>query len=130
LSIEDTKNVAIAILDAPIFFEGREMVASCYLIGVWMAISQWLILDLLLPLLVHMVGEGEGVLRISTKKHSLECIDLALTTMHVLLFVSSFHLMKYNFQIMFPSTLLGTGEKWTMMKTISVTEYLNYEAGT
>ncbi|CAL4938253.1 unnamed protein product [Urochloa decumbens] len=31
--------------------------------------------------------------------------------------------------IMFPSTLLGTGEKWTMMKTISVTEYLNYEAG-
>jgi methionyl-tRNA synthetase len=31
---------------------------------------------------------------------------------------------------MFPSTLLGTGEKWTMMKTISVTEYLNYEAGT
>lgn len=31
---------------------------------------------------------------------------------------------------MFPSTLLGTGEKWTMMKTISATEYLNYETGT
>ncbi|XP_030533847.1 probable methionine--tRNA ligase [Rhodamnia argentea] len=31
--------------------------------------------------------------------------------------------------VMFPSTLLGTGEKWTLMKTISVTEYLNYEAG-
>ncbi|KAG2661262.1 hypothetical protein PVAP13_1KG494300 [Panicum virgatum] len=31
--------------------------------------------------------------------------------------------------IMFPSTLLGTGENWTMMKTISVTEYLNYETG-
>ncbi|URE28961.1 Putative tRNA binding domain [Musa troglodytarum] len=31
--------------------------------------------------------------------------------------------------VMFPSTLLGTGERWTMMKTISVTEYLNYEAG-
>ncbi|XP_042452459.1 probable methionine--tRNA ligase isoform X3 [Zingiber officinale] len=31
--------------------------------------------------------------------------------------------------VMFPSTLLGTGEKWTMMKTISVTEYLNYETG-
>lgn len=30
---------------------------------------------------------------------------------------------------MFPSTLLGTGEKWTMMKTISATEYLNYETG-
>lgn len=30
---------------------------------------------------------------------------------------------------MFPSTLLGTGENWTLMKTISVTEYLNYEAG-
>lgn len=32
-------------------------------------------------------------------------------------------------QVMFPSTLLGTGENWTLMKTISVTEYLNYEAG-
>ncbi|XP_008812681.2 probable methionine--tRNA ligase [Phoenix dactylifera] len=31
--------------------------------------------------------------------------------------------------VMFPSTLLGTGEEWTMMKTISVTEYLNYESG-
>ncbi|KAF3331025.1 putative methionine--tRNA ligase isoform X2 [Carex littledalei] len=31
--------------------------------------------------------------------------------------------------VMFPSTLLGTGENWTMMKTISVTEYLNYENG-
>ncbi|KAL5717476.1 methionine--tRNA ligase [Ranunculus cassubicifolius] len=31
--------------------------------------------------------------------------------------------------VMFPSTLLGTGENWTFMKTISVTEYLNYEAG-
>lgn len=31
--------------------------------------------------------------------------------------------------VMFPSTLLGTGERWTMMKTISVTEYLNYESG-
>lgn len=33
------------------------------------------------------------------------------------------------FQVIFPATLLGTGEKWTLMKTISVTEYLNYEAG-
>ncbi|KAL4583768.1 hypothetical protein LXL04_008351 [Taraxacum kok-saghyz] len=31
--------------------------------------------------------------------------------------------------VMFPSTLLGTEESWTMMKTISVTEYLNYETG-
>ncbi|MQM04138.1 hypothetical protein Taro_036929 [Colocasia esculenta] len=31
--------------------------------------------------------------------------------------------------VMFPSTLLGTGEDWTLMKTISVTEYLNYESG-
>ncbi|CAN0910245.1 Probable methionine--tRNA ligase [Linum grandiflorum] len=31
--------------------------------------------------------------------------------------------------IMFPACLLGTGENWTMMKSISVTEYLNYEAG-
>ncbi|KAK4776418.1 hypothetical protein SAY86_005106 [Trapa natans] len=31
--------------------------------------------------------------------------------------------------VMFPSTLLGTGESWTFMKTISVTEYLNYEGG-
>ncbi|KAB2067292.1 hypothetical protein ERO13_A09G206100v2 [Gossypium hirsutum] len=31
--------------------------------------------------------------------------------------------------VMFPSTLLGTSENWTLMKSISVTEYLNYEAG-
>lgn len=31
--------------------------------------------------------------------------------------------------VMFPCTLLGTGENWTLMKTISVTEYLNYESG-
>jgi len=31
--------------------------------------------------------------------------------------------------VMFPSALLGTGENWTLMKTISVTEYLNYESG-
>ncbi|XXG60766.1 hypothetical protein AAC387_Pa04g2595 [Persea americana] len=31
--------------------------------------------------------------------------------------------------VMFPSTLLGAGENWTLMKTISVTEYLNYETG-
>jgi hypothetical protein len=38
-------------------------------------------------------------------------------------------LMHFLFQVMFPSTLIGSGENWTMMKTISVTEYLNYEAG-
>lgn len=32
-------------------------------------------------------------------------------------------------QVMFPSSLLGTGENWTLMKSISVTEYLNYETG-
>ncbi|GAU17925.1 hypothetical protein TSUD_330490 [Trifolium subterraneum] len=31
--------------------------------------------------------------------------------------------------IIFPSTLLGTGENWTLPKTISVTEYLKYESG-
>ncbi|KAG7585349.1 Methionyl/Valyl/Leucyl/Isoleucyl-tRNA synthetase anticodon-binding [Arabidopsis thaliana x Arabidopsis arenosa] len=31
--------------------------------------------------------------------------------------------------VLFPSTQLGTGEEWTMMKTVSVTEYLNYEGG-
>ncbi|KDP26365.1 hypothetical protein JCGZ_17523 [Jatropha curcas] len=31
--------------------------------------------------------------------------------------------------VMFPSTLIGTGENWTLMKSISVTEYLNYESG-
>ena len=31
-------------------------------------------------------------------------------------------------QVLFPSILLGTREKWILMKTISVTEYLNYEA--
>ncbi|KAL3681854.1 hypothetical protein R1sor_024810 [Riccia sorocarpa] len=31
--------------------------------------------------------------------------------------------------VIFPSTLLGTNDPWTLMKTISVTEYLNYESG-
>ena len=31
--------------------------------------------------------------------------------------------------IIFPATLLGTGQPWTMMRNISVTEYLNYEGG-
>eukprot|EP01147_Barroeca_monosierra_P005040 gene5040-131_t len=29
--------------------------------------------------------------------------------------------------IIFPSSLLGTGEKWTMVNNLSATEYLNYE---
>lgn len=29
--------------------------------------------------------------------------------------------------VIFPSTLIGTREPWTMMKTISTTEWLNYE---
>jgi methionyl-tRNA synthetase len=29
--------------------------------------------------------------------------------------------------VIFPSTLIGTKEPWTMMKTISTTEFLNYE---
>lgn len=29
--------------------------------------------------------------------------------------------------VIFPATLLGTGQKWTYMHSISVTEYLNYE---
>ncbi|KAE8698064.1 putative methionine--tRNA ligase [Hibiscus syriacus] len=32
-------------------------------------------------------------------------------------------------KVMFLCTLLGSGENWTLMKSISVTEYLNYEAG-
>ncbi|KAG2489494.1 hypothetical protein HYH03_011947 [Edaphochlamys debaryana] len=31
--------------------------------------------------------------------------------------------------VIFPATLLGTGQDWTMMRSISVTEYLNYEGG-
>jgi hypothetical protein len=31
--------------------------------------------------------------------------------------------------VIFPATLLGTGKPWTMMRNISVTEYLNYEGG-
>ena len=31
--------------------------------------------------------------------------------------------------VIFPATLLGSGQGWTMMKNISVTEYLNYEGG-
>lgn len=29
--------------------------------------------------------------------------------------------------VIFPSTLIGTKETWSMMKTISTTEFLNYE---
>jgi methionyl-tRNA synthetase len=32
-------------------------------------------------------------------------------------------------QVIFPCTLLGTEQPWTLMRTISVTEYLNYEDG-
>lgn len=46
-----------------------------------------------------------------------------------LFFLLNVHDIDVYFQVMFPSTLIGTGEKWTMMKTISVTEYLNYETG-
>ncbi|KAF5843267.1 methionyl-tRNA synthetase [Dunaliella salina] len=31
--------------------------------------------------------------------------------------------------VIFPATQLGTGDPWTMMSNISVTEYLNYEGG-
>ncbi|MHB9294475.1 Methionine--tRNA ligase [Pillotina sp. SPG140] len=31
--------------------------------------------------------------------------------------------------VIFPSTLLGSGEKWTMLHSMSSTEYLNYESG-
>lgn len=31
--------------------------------------------------------------------------------------------------VIFPATLLGTGQDWTLMQSISVTEYLNYEGG-
>jgi hypothetical protein len=31
--------------------------------------------------------------------------------------------------VIFPASLLGSGRPWTMMKNISVTEYLNYEGG-
>lgn len=30
--------------------------------------------------------------------------------------------------VMFPSTILGIGENWTLMKKINVTKYLNYKA--
>ncbi len=31
--------------------------------------------------------------------------------------------------VVFPSSLLGTGEPWTLLKTMSSSEYLNYETG-
>ncbi len=31
--------------------------------------------------------------------------------------------------VIFPSSLLGTKENWTMLHHISTTEYLNYEDG-
>jgi methionyl-tRNA synthetase len=29
--------------------------------------------------------------------------------------------------VIFPSTLIGSNQNWTLLKTISTTEYLNYE---
>ena len=40
-----------------------------------------------------------------------------------------FNCQHVTMQVMFPSTQLGTGENLTLTKTISVTEYLNYETG-
>ncbi|KAF8941528.1 putative methionine--tRNA ligase, cytoplasmic protein rar1 [Dissophora ornata] len=31
--------------------------------------------------------------------------------------------------VIFPSTLIGTGEEWTLLNTLSTTEYLQYETG-
>ena len=31
--------------------------------------------------------------------------------------------------VIFPASQLGSGRPWTMMRSISVTEYLNYESG-
>lgn len=31
--------------------------------------------------------------------------------------------------VIFPSSLIGTKESWTLLHTISTTEYLNYEDG-
>ncbi|KAF9948326.1 putative methionine--tRNA ligase, cytoplasmic protein rar1 [Mortierella alpina] len=31
--------------------------------------------------------------------------------------------------VIFPSSLIGTGEKWTLLNTLSTTEYLQYETG-
>jgi hypothetical protein len=56
---------------------------------------------------------------------------VALANSHFLqaLFFMKCLLIWRCFQIMFPSTLQWIGENWTMMKTICVTEYLNYEGG-
>lgn len=31
--------------------------------------------------------------------------------------------------VMFPCTLLGTGQNWTLVDQLSITEYLNFEGG-
>lgn len=38
------------------------------------------------------------------------------------------YIIHITIQVMFPATQLGTGENWTLLKTISVTEYLTYES--
>lgn len=38
------------------------------------------------------------------------------------------YIIHITIQVMFPAKLLGTGENWTLLKTISVTEYLTYES--
>ncbi|PWZ39626.1 BEACH domain-containing protein B [Zea mays] len=73
-------------------------------------------------LLTYEKPEASG--RYICSSHAIKISDMIniLKTMY-----PSYPYPKRCFQIMFPSTLQGTGENWTMMKTICVTEYLNYE---
>ncbi|TKV93871.1 hypothetical protein SEVIR_9G257800v4 [Setaria viridis] len=51
------------------------------------------------------------------------CLSISVFSFHKIL------LYTIMIQVMFPATLLGTGENWTLLKAISVTEYLTYESG-
>lgn len=74
---------------------------------------------------------GSYLLCVSLKQKQLELAFYCLIEWVVFYeyWGNSYLEMEFILQVMFPSTLLGTGENWTLMKTISVTEYLNYEAG-
>ncbi|MFS7987757.1 putative methionine--tRNA ligase [Helianthus anomalus] len=58
--------------------------------------------------------------------HTLSAFSSSILSFNIFVQCKVYLLTKI-FQVVFPSTLLGTDENWTLMKTISVTEYLNYE---
>jgi methionyl-tRNA synthetase len=82
----------------------------------------------------HTVWMGSGVLK-EEYGVTADCVFLLAFSNFLCyppllnFFVHMYCTLLWVTQVIFPCTLIGTGDPWTLMKTISVTEYLNYEAG-